>query len=239
MKRKHNIVGAVLAACLLPLAPMAHSADLVGIDFGPSGSKPTNWTLVSGAGTFTQLKDETGAATALSLTVSGSPSPTAYAVTPYASTLPIHTPSLSGLDGNIYGFSGTFNAVFSGLIPNGQYYLWIFGLRGDVRLTQSVTVTGTSLQLSYTQSQAYQVLAVNDEAGSSTRTLESYADTVQASNTGTLSIRIVGGGDSNTYAVAGLAIQSTVPEPSTWALLGCGAVAVLVACRRQTRWRKG
>lgn len=221
-----RLLATIIAVALCPFA--ATASPLVGIDFGPAGSAPTNWNLVSATGIFSNLIDQTGTTTSVSLTLTvpgGTATP--YAVTPVASTVPIASPSLAGIDGNVYSFApfNTLNATLGGLVPGGQYAIWVFGLRGGNTLSQTVTVTGLGSPLVYTQSAADSQLVVNQELGSDTRTLESYADTVFATLSGTISVQVVGDIYASPFTVAGMAIQA-VPEID---LSGTGSALVLVS----------
>jgi hypothetical protein len=110
-------------------------ATLVGVNFGAAGSpSPTNWTLMTAPGTVNNLIDNTGAPTAISLTVSATPPPPEnFSGTPIPTTIPSDAPTLSNLQSNISSFNGTppndLMAQFSGLTPNGAYSVYAIGFR--------------------------------------------------------------------------------------------------------------
>ena len=65
----------ILGIALVVLANTQLQAELVGVDFDmEGGAAPANWTLISGAGNYAQLIDESGTTTAVHLSVNaGSP----------------------------------------------------------------------------------------------------------------------------------------------------------------------
>ena len=65
-------LGIVTTAIGLGIIPNVANAAIIGVDFGPIGSStPTNWNLVTGAGTTNNLiEEETGSTTDVNITVS-------------------------------------------------------------------------------------------------------------------------------------------------------------------------
>lgn len=188
-------------------------AELVGIDFGPSGNSPENWTPVAAPGSYRNLIDDSGHPTRVSLNVRRSGSP--FSVGPRPASVPLHTANLAGIDGNLYQFGGTFEAEISGLEPLAPYDIYVFGLRGGAGLTQGITLSGGK-GITLSQQAPDSVLAINDQLGSNQRPLSSYAKTLTASRNGTIGLNLTGGsGGSQTFAIAGLAIAGTFPGSAT------------------------
>jgi PEP-CTERM motif len=226
------VVVGLMALCLM-VAGQTEAASIVGVAFSSSSSGPTNWTVVTSGGTATtatinHLIDETGNPTSLSLSFSAPSGSYFSGVALNASTVPIHTPSLA-FSGNIdtSGTAGlTFSAQWSGLVANSLYDIWVFGTRYQASLNQTVTITGAGAFYSFVQSGTATQLIVNGSVGSSANTLQSYADPILSSATGTITITatgVVGG-----YGVDGLAIEQAVPEPTSLVLLGLGIGALAV-----------
>ncbi|MEP0918941.1 hypothetical protein NC981_19085 [Leptolyngbya sp. DQ-M1] len=192
---------------------------LVGINFGGSvNPSPTNWTKVTTTGTFSNLIDDSGTPTGVSLTVSGSPTP--FSVNTASSSIPSDAPSLSNLRSNFYAFSNgatpaTLQLTFSNLLPNTSYGLYTFGLRGGGVSQQTVTITGASTQ-SFLQTAPADTLAINNQVGNSTRTLQSYVLPVISSSSGTIALNYAGA-PSGLYTVAGVAIDPPPPVPVPFA----------------------
>lgn len=192
-----------LAAISLLMVPLPAAAEFIGLDFGP-GDTPPNWNSINRTGQYGQLKNDEGTPTQVSLTVLHAGTP--YSVVPASNTLPRSGPGLSAIDGNLYEFGGTFEAVLSGLVPGAEYDFYLFGLRNGASLRQEVRVSGANT-LKFTQQAADGVLAVNDQVGSADRDLHDYARTVIASASGTLDIRVIGRGPSGSpFVIAGLAL---------------------------------
>jgi hypothetical protein len=216
---------------------------VVGVDFGPGTSIP-NWTNINSAGTYTNLNDENGVGSGINLAITSTIRP--YGVIPTASTVPQPFPSiatsLSGIDGNVYAYNGTFNAQYTGLTPGRAYSFWLFGLRGGANLGQFVTITTDSVVLSYQQTASSEQLMINSKVGSSSFNLGHYADTVIASGTGTISINVVGNDYYGApFTIAGLALEApsapspAVPEPSTMVIGTLFGIGGLVAKRRRKK----
>jgi hypothetical protein len=217
---------------------------VVGVDFGPGTSIP-NWTNISSAGTYTNLNDENGVGSGINLAITSTI--LSFAAIPTASTVPQPFPSiatsLSGIDGVVYDFGGTFNAQYTGLTPGRAYSFWLFGLRaGNFGLAQFVTITTDSVVLSYQQTASPNQLMINSQVGSSSFNLGHYADTVIASSTGTISINVVGNGESGEpFTIAGLALEDpsapppAVPEPSTMVIGTLFGIGGLMAKRRMKK----
>lgn len=195
----------------------ASAGTLVGVNFGPSGSpSPANWTIASGDGTINNLTDTTGAATGISITLSstGGP-PLQFTGTPLANTIPSDAPSLANLQSNLYNgvIPSSLLAQFSGLTPNATYSVYAIGLRFSAPMGQTVTITGSGTPVILTQNGAGFSLFFNGSIGSSSQTLESYAQPIAASGSGTISILFTAG--ATRYNAAGVALSATPSIPST------------------------
>jgi hypothetical protein len=232
---------------LLALAGAAARADiaLAGVDFG--ASDVTHWTNTSSLGTIDNLIDDAGNPTALSVTLTqtnntlrilsvdlGSP------IAVNAGTLPISTPSLSGLQDNLFWLN-SFTAAFSNLVPGGTYAVYAFGLRADGAPDQTVTITSAAGNIVFAQDfggSGY--LNVNGALGSSSEPLSDYADYAVADSNGDISITFTGS-SSDFFTAGGVAISSdpeitATPEPAsaTYIILTVLAAAPF-ALRKRTR----
>lgn len=193
----------------LSLAAAASWADLVGVDFGPPGNSPENWTSVAAAGTYHNLVNDDGQPTRVGLNVSRAGTP--FGVAPAAASVPAYKGNLAGIDGNLYEFGGTFEAQINGLKPLEPYKIYVFGLRSGAALSHGVALGG-GRGVALSQKAPDGVLAINEQVGSNQRPLSSYAKTLTSSGNGTISLNLTGGSRNNqTYAIAGIAIEGDFP----------------------------
>ena len=201
--------------------PASGDGNLVGIDFDPnSGSTPTNWTRADVGGfdppnNLDNLIDEAGNTTTFDLVfVESTGSGTSF---PTSGSLPAHTPSLSGLDGVLFsgpfgGITTPIDVIWTGLTPGFQYDTYAFALENFQGVyNQRVTITGDGTPISFNQVTTNGTLLVNDEVGSDSRSLESYAERVTATEFGTIRIRVEANAGSPGIVVPGLAIQEVIP----------------------------
>jgi hypothetical protein len=227
---------------------VASASTLVGVAFGVNGTTdPANWTLMNTVGTVNNLIDTNGAPTAISISVSATPSVplSAPGLVPLASTVPSDAPTLTNLRSNFFYNGGTLTAQFSGLTPNATYSVYAIGLRFVGAIDESVTITGGGAPVMFTQSGATSdALFFNGSMGSSSQTLESYAVPIQASNSGTITILFTSG--PVRYTVAGVALSSTpsfavVPLPGSLVLvlIGLACAGLLCAVRRRSATAHG
>lgn len=216
-------------------AAAAMAAELIGFDIDNGSGSPTNWNsgllgqATTSSQTFSNLLDESGAATGVDLTIENFRALNLGLAAPNTATVPQHSTVLDAINDYAFSSSGvpaTLTATFSDLAPGNSYYLWVFGLRRfDSRNTIAVAGAET---FAYTQQFAANDLFINDEVGSDTRTLASYADVVVADSNG--QIKVTAGTDTSyAYAIGGYAIQ-LVPEPGT-ALLSLVAAGALLRRR--------
>jgi hypothetical protein len=224
-----NTITRFVAILSLVWAGSANSA-LIGVDFSNADILPTNWNR---QGSFTNnpvvsnLIDESGAATGVDFTVSTNFA-TNSGQTFAAGTLPTHSNPLNGLDGHSFD-SGTVSYMFTGLATDALFDIWVFGLAQPLTapVNQNVSITGSGPDLNFLQgSFAAQQLVVNSELGDSNRTLDSFAESITSSGTGSINISVSAIG--NNWNLAGIAIRQVeqVPLPSTLALFALGLLGL-------------
>jgi hypothetical protein len=205
------------AILLTVCVSLASAGALVGVNFGPPASvSPTNWTLAAGDGAINNLIDTTGAPTSISITLSSTPgAPMQFPGIPLGSTIPSDAPSLANLQSNFFSLTtpSTLLAEFSGLTPNATYSVYAIGLRFSPTMDQSVTITGSGTPVMLTQSGPAFALFFNGSIGSRSQTLESYAQPIHASGSGTIGILFTAG--ATRYNAAGVALSSTPSIPTT------------------------
>ncbi len=198
-------VGGLAIRELAPPPPPGSSV-LVGVDFANSGPSPTNWTLNTDFNTtLTNLIDEQGNSTAFDLSVAGFGGVSTGS--PPASQLPIHTQSLSGVDGNFFGSNNTATMTWSDLDPTRDYEVYVFGLDNFTN-NQNVTITGAGAPVTFAQNYPPNTLLVNGAIGSSAQTLESFAETITPTASGQIVIDVT---SNSFYGVGGLAIRELSP----------------------------
>ncbi len=182
--------------------------SLIGVDFDASGSSPTNWNNASAAMSgLVNAKDESGANTTVSMSITSNGSRADGGASPPSFQIPIHANPLDLVDGNIYADSGdTLTFEWFNLTPGTRYDVYHFG-SDEVSTNSQITIAGAGAPIVFTRGFVGNDLAVNDELGDDTRTLKSYAETVAATATGTITITVEAlVGDAGT---AGLAIQES------------------------------
>jgi hypothetical protein len=227
---------------------VASGATLVGVNFGPTGAtSPANWTLVTTTPTtINNLMDTTGAATSISVAVASPTVPNMASMgPPMASTIPSDAPTLINLASNFNSINAgpgdTLSVQFSGLTANGVYNVYAIGLRYSGGINQTVTITGAGTPVVLGQIGPADSLFFNGSVGSSSQTLESYAQPITASGTGTIAFQFTSGGR---FTVAGVALTSTpafppTPAPGSLLLvlvgLAAGGLAVTYARRRHPK----
>jgi hypothetical protein len=217
-----------VALCAMVVG-QASAGALVGVSFNPNATGPTNWNVVSTttSSPLNNLVDESGVSTGISIAFNTNTA--FFSGTLDASTVPIHTPSLVALNGNVDStVSGaSYSTTLSGLVPDSIYDIWVFTARFAQPTGQKVTITGAGSGISFTQTDSnITQLLVNSSLGSNTEPLSFYALPIESSGSGQISIAIAGG-DSG-YGLTGVAVQflQTVPEPTAFTLLGIGVAGM-------------
>ena len=204
-------------------------AGLVGVDFGPPGSSaPTGWTSLGTLSTpFTQanLAAEDGIATPFDLTIveTGPATPTCPAnqvcsagATPAAATIPTHSQSLSGLDGQIFSDAHPVTLTWSDLTAGDRYEVYVFGLEGHFSsVQQTVQISGGGAPISFAQNLNRNQLFVNGEMGSSARPLSSYAKIAAADSAGRITIQVSPTAFSLDVSLGGIALRPLSPAGLT------------------------
>jgi len=200
-------------------------AALVGVDFDLSGSSaPANWTSLGTQLTpFTQsnLIDEDGNATPFDLTLveTGAATPSCGAnqvcgatATPLASTIPTHSQSLSGIDGQVFTDAHPVTLTWSDLTAGDNYEVYVFGLEGHFSSSQqTVGITGGGTPITFAQNLNKNQLFVNDELGSSGRPLSSYAKIAAADSAGRITIQVTPAAFSLDVSLGGVALRELSP----------------------------
>ena len=227
---------AVMALFAFFTAPV-HAA-IIGVDFGsPSQTSPANWTPISGGGNYSNLIDESGAATSVDLEITGTIQDY-FAAAVLPSTIPSHTNDLTSISENIYNLtpSESIQFTFTGLYSNTNYYVWVFGLRDSANgLNQNVTINGIQT-VSFNQTGGDEELIVNRSMGSLSNNLYDYAENILSAEDGSISITVRSNG--SLWAVPGIAIEeaksSAVPTLSEW---GVSIFALLLCAMAVYRMR--
>jgi hypothetical protein len=228
------IAALITAGFFLAVSGQARADAVVGVSFGPQ-TPPTNWTSEEGllGGSANNLINESGSPTDIDLSYSITGDAELFNVTPSlnASTVPIHTPSLANLDGNIDTTSGgTFTATLSNLTASSTYDVWVLVARDSTVVGQDVDITGTG-STNFTQSDAtLRDLLLNASIGSSSENFDSYALPITASSTGTIVVDIAPGSPDHGFAISGLAISAAsvpLPSPALLTLLGLSAAGIM------------
>jgi hypothetical protein len=227
------ILGVALCATV---AGRASAGALVGVSFNPNSTGPTNWNVVglTTDSPLTNLIDESGNSTSISIAFDTNSAFFSGTLDP--STVPIHTPSLAALDGNVDSTTAgaSYSATLSGLVPDSIYDVWVFTARFAQPTGQTVTITGAGSGTSFTQTDSNTgQLLVNSSVGSSNEPLSFYTLPIESSGSGQMSIAIAGGGSG--YGLSGVAVDvvGTIPQPTTFTLLCIG-----IAGMAGFTWRK-
>ncbi|WP_197454467.1 reprolysin-like metallopeptidase [Stieleria varia] len=204
---------------LVVLDDDAFQNPLVGVDFDEDNVRPINWTTVGGVSTpYTEmnLTDESGAATNFDLTISGAAGSTSdYTADPDPSTIPIHAQSLDNIEGQIFTDANPVTFQWSDLTPGKSYQIYVFGLESFYgTISQEVVITGQGAPITLTQVFNTGQLFINDQLGSDSRTLDSYAQVIPADATGQITIEVNPINGSSDVSLGGLAIRELgAPTP--------------------------
>jgi hypothetical protein len=224
------------ATMTLMFGSSAYAGAIVGVDFGTAGdpqTTPTNWTFAApadggGADVFANLIDETGANSGWTLTTDNEEDLWANRISSFpAAEAPQHSNSLVGLNGSGVGpddYDADVTATWSGLTPGAMFNFWVFSL-GANDFEQSITVSGGSAPVTFSDDRYYGHLNVNGSAGSDANTLASYAMQQTADVSGKITI-LYHPLTSSDISLGGVAIQQ-VPEPATLSLLGLGGLTLV------------
>jgi hypothetical protein len=164
-------------------------ANLVGVDFGSNPNPtPQNWTASDGSSSLTNLQDDTGITTSVGLSFTGTSG--AFTAIAQPSSVPSYTYSLSNIQYNIFNFASALTMTLSGLTPGQSYPVYVFGLRGGSSYSQSITLIGSNTE-TFTQAASSDTLTINDQVGSSSSSLSSYAKTITADSSGNIRLSAV------------------------------------------------
>lgn len=224
----------IAAAFFLTGAGQTRGGPITGVTFHSSGGAP-QWTDLSIPSTTSNLPDETGANSGISLSVSSTGTTLPFTVATDPSTVPTGDSNLNGLNGNFYD-ANTFTAVLSGLDAGATYNVWVFVTRSSFVTDQLVTITGAGTTSFSQIDSSFEQLILNSSIGSSARDFESYALPIVADGSGNITIQITNEDGDLGAAFSGIAIQEvtiSTPEPATLGLLACGT-GCLAACG----WRR-
>ena len=189
--------------------------ELVGVDIGVFGNNPQfgteiplNWTFLDmQPRTLSNLIDETGTATGFNLHVTNFDQVTNGSnQSPVTNTVPIHTPSLEGVDEYfvLSPIQNEWQLTYSSLVPNSQYEIYLFSHSPGTTLS-NVTITHAGNPISFSQSFSANQLIINDTIGSNQQTLDQYAKIATADATGQIRINVVP--SVGNAPISGLAIR--------------------------------
>ena len=198
--------------------PPMEFGELTGIDFGESGDvTPTNWNAFSSTGTSGQsipdLNDETGAATAVDLTVSHSNGAILASSSPDAAQIPLHTNPLTNI-GGVLVHDTSLNIQLSELDPSSDYQLFVFGGDpGSPPFSQQVTITGDGTPIAFVQSWDGNHF-VNDHVASAA-SLSSFAVIVTPSAAGQITIQVDESTSADFAVISALAFRSVSASTPT------------------------
>lgn len=210
---------------------------LVGVDMyytgGNLGTVPMNWNEYDAANpiTLTDMMRDDGEATLfdLDIVLTNITSIGGASVTAIADTVPVHTPSLEGLDDNARWRNSSSNpqpfanveAIWSDLVPGAKYGVYVFAMESSTNdtINQQVTITGSGVDdpppFMQVSAGKDDILIVNDQDGDSSMWLDTYAKVVTADGTGEIhvNVRRDDGVIRNRIYLAGLAIQEVQDSP--------------------------
>ena len=162
-----------------------------------------------------KLTDEDGNVTTVNLDVfqSGNLLST-YNAEPDEDTIPSHTASIENIAGNLYSYqsSNILGMTFSGLQPNIQYKMWVFGLRYGFSYTQTVSITGDLEAGGFDQVGGNSELTVNENILSPATSLTNVSRIYSPDINGDINIRV--SGDAG-YFISGVAIQEVESEETS------------------------
>ena len=182
------------------------NGQLIGIDFDqPGNASPDNWTpITSGSsGQFIEnLIDESGGPTDVDITLSTFGTDD---VSADASSVPIHTQSLTNIGGTLFNDSPV-TITFDELSPLGLFEVYVFAL-DRFGSTQNVELAGDGNATDFQQNVPKDILHVNREQGSSARELGTFAELITSSASGQITITVSPDGDSDEVVLAGIAIR--------------------------------
>jgi len=240
---KKTILAIVLVAGLTALGGNLFAASLLNWasynDFGTSGSSTGNVTsITSGTGS---LKDiNSGANTGVSLQVTGvtfsdngsGPTLTGDALAYFGSAV---APGLNN-NGRAFGQGVPLTFTFSGLNPGQLYDLAFFTCDSESGRTTTFVVSGINslTAASSTGVTASTTTVSNDTAsyvgnGGNPNQIVRFANI--SDSDGTFSVRMTTPGQE---IISSMRLATgPIPEPSTYALFGLGALALIVAYRRK------
>ncbi len=196
---------------------------LIGIDFDTSSNSPAGFVTMSGARdtTFANITNIHGEETPIDVAIN-LPSYSSFRIASgplTASQIPSNDPALNAI-GSFYNFesatsTGPFEILVSDLNPGQNYDVYLVAIsRVDIVADQSVSIIGANT-VSFNQSLSPTQLFVNDELGSSSRTLGSFSELITADANGQILVSIT---TTTSLSVGGFAIQpanATTPTPGT------------------------
>ncbi len=228
-------------------------AAMIIVDFDVlGGSTGTNWNqMLENQILLPNLVDVTGQQTGFMFMrgdeASTPPPPASEASIPSNAMIPVDSPITTDIGGLFtatrFSPATPTSFWFKNLEPGSEYYVYIFSFRGDQYYNQ-VTVTTENTLPDYEVS-GNNVLYVNDELGTNTRTLSSYRRRVrvwtEGEHTGEIGFIFNVGSNAPPFdfnaawAIAAIAIEpvSDIPEPSL--LLGLGMMGGWIGLQNQKK----
>ena len=235
--RKMPLMLATATLTAISFAGVASASDnLIGFNFTTAASgtpDPQNWNRVSAAdGTLSNVMDETGATTNVSITWGGGASGGFVylsTATLAGDATPQYTYDLSGMTG--YGFrsNGEFFIDIAGLNPNTPYEYWFVAYRGGSNIDNIVNVSDGNINNAFTFNQFILStdndgrFVVNTTNANSSMQWNDLSFTTMSSGNGT--IRFEWAGDTQTTVIGAMAIR-VIPTPAGLAILALAPFAV-------------
>jgi hypothetical protein len=193
----------------------AQIAPVVGIDFDEiaSTSSPANWVVIQDVRTGSAMNIPLDDGTPSTVDITTTAALCGVGGCGFAfggGSNAQHIQSLNEIDGASYA-QGAVTFACSGLNPNKQYRVFVFGINFFGDLAQSVTITGSGPPVNFNQNAGSYVTMINDQP-SAAQPLFTFGKTVTSTGAGSLTVDI---NPTNTeVSFSGFAIQEVLGAPA-------------------------